>query len=150
MLFEANTIYEGLTELGLNRLIADWIVNTVNSIFKLVWSSGVQIILFLSGLQSIDPSLYEVGKVEGANAWVSFWKITLPMISPVILINLMYTIIDNFISYPSAMFQLIQKTTSNIQFNAAAAMAIVNFLVIFLLILLVYSVVNKHVYYAVE
>lgn len=48
------------------------------------------------------------------------------------------------------MFQLIQKTTSNIQFNAAAAMAIVNFLVIFLLILLVYSVVNKHVYYAVE
>lgn len=104
MLFEANTIYEGLTELGLNRLIADWIVNTVNSIFKLVWSSGVQIILFLSGLQSIDPSLYEVGKVEGANAWVSFWKITLPMISPVILINLMYTIIDNFISYPTPCF----------------------------------------------
>ena len=134
----------------MNSLIADWIMNMVNSIFKLVWSSGVQIILFLSGLQSINPSLYEVGKVEGANAWVAFWKITLPMISPMILVNLMYTIIDNFISYSNEMFQLIQKTTSNIQFDSAAAMAVINFFVIFVLIAVVYWVVNKHVYYAVD
>ena len=51
------------------------------------WKSGVQIVLFLAGLQGISSSLYEAAKVDGATQWEMFWKITLPLISPVILLN---------------------------------------------------------------
>jgi ABC-type sugar transport system permease subunit len=65
------------------------------SVFVL-WRSGVQILIFIAGLKSIDPMLYEVAQVDGASGWNQFWKITLPMLSPVILINIVYTIIDSF------------------------------------------------------
>lgn len=150
MMFEATSIQELLQNMGVDSIISDWIVNTVNSIFHLTWTSGIQILLFLSGLQSISPVLYEVSRVEGANAWVAFWKITLPMIAPMILVNLIYTIIDNYISYSNAMFQLIQKVTSEIQFDYAAAMSMINFVVIFAMIGLVYALLNRHIYYAVD
>ncbi len=150
MMFEANTIKDVLQNMGFDQIVSEYIMNTVNQIFYLSWSSGIQILIFLSGLQSISPSLYEVAKVEGANAWVSFWKITLPMIAPMILVNLIYTIIDNFINYSNSMFQLIQKVTSKIDFSYAAAMAAVNFIVIFLLIAIVYALLNRRIYYAVD
>jgi hypothetical protein len=53
-------------------------------------------LIFLSGLQSISPSIYESCQVEGATAWETFWKITLPMISPMILVNAIYTVVDLF------------------------------------------------------
>jgi ABC-type sugar transport system permease subunit len=91
-----------------------------------------------------------VAKVEGASAWVAFWKITLPMIAPTILVNLVYTIIDNFINYSNDMFKLIQEVTGKIQFDTAAAMANICFLVISLLIVIVYGMINKHIYYVVD
>ncbi len=57
----------------------------------ILWKSGVQILLFLAGLQGISPSLYEAAKCDSATEWEMFWKITLPMISPVILLNIVYT-----------------------------------------------------------
>ena len=57
-------------------------------------SSGVQILIFLAGLQGISPSLYEASSIEGATGWENFWKITLPMISPVVLVNSVYTVVD--------------------------------------------------------
>ena len=150
MLFEASSVYDVLMNMGFNHTLSEYIANMVNSVFQLAWSSGIQILLFLSGLQSINPSLYEVAKIEGAGAWVSFWKITLPMIAPTILVNLIYTIIDNFINYSNDMFKLIQEVTGKIQFDTASAMANVCFLVIALMIVIVYGLINRHIYYAVD
>ena len=72
------------------------VTNLVNNIFEIVSRSGVQMLIFLSGLQSISPSIYESCQMEGATAWETFWKITLPMISPMILVNAIYTVVDLF------------------------------------------------------
>lgn len=147
MMFEASSVRDMLTATGLDQIAVDFIVSVVDRIFDLSWSSGIQILIFLAGLQSISPTLYEVCRVEGANAWVTFWKVTLPMIGPMIVVGLMYTIIDNFIDYANPMFQYIQKVSGRIDFAYASAMSLVNFLVIFLLIGAVYLILNRRVYY---
>lgn len=147
MMFEASSVQDMLTATGLDQIAVDFIVSVVDRIFDLSWSSGIQILIFLAGLQSISPTLYEVCRVEGANAWVTFWKVTLPMIGPMIVVGLMYTIIDNFIDYANPMFQYIQKVSGRIDFAYASAMSLVNFLVIFLLIGAVYLILNRRVYY---
>ena len=80
----------GNTTIDLVKIVTD----LVNDIFNIVSRSGVQMLIFLSGLQSISPSIYESCQVEGASAWETFWKITLPMISPMILVNAIYTVVD--------------------------------------------------------
>jgi ABC-type sugar transport system permease subunit len=72
--------------------------NLVTDIFDVVSRSGVQMLIFLSGLQSISPAIYESCQIDGASAWETFWKVTLPMISPMILVNSIYTLIDAFTS----------------------------------------------------
>ena len=88
----------------------------VNSIFDVVSRSGVQMLIFLSGLQSISPAIYESCQIDGASAWETFWKITLPMISPMILVNSIYTLIDAFTASNnkviSHIFKDISKTGS--------------------------------------
>lgn len=76
--------------------LVEVVTSLINNIFKIVSRSGVQMLIFLSGLQSISPSIYESCQMEGATAWETFWKITLPMISPMILVNAIYTIVDLF------------------------------------------------------
>jgi len=76
--------------------LVDYVFKLINSIFDIVSRSGVQMLIFLSGLQSISPAIYESCQIEGATAWETFWKITLPMISPMILVNSIFTVIDAF------------------------------------------------------
>jgi ABC-type sugar transport system permease subunit len=65
----------------------------VSSFILILWFSGVQILIYLSSLQKIDRSVYEAAAIDGANAWESFWKITLPALSTTTLINAFYTIV---------------------------------------------------------
>uniref|UniRef100_A0A7V4NF71 Sugar ABC transporter permease n=1 Tax=Fervidobacterium pennivorans TaxID=93466 RepID=A0A7V4NF71_FERPE len=65
-----------------------------NNLVLILWFSGVQIIFFLAGLQKISSSIYEAAQIDGANDWVIFWKITLPLIKPFVLVNTIYTIVD--------------------------------------------------------
>lgn len=88
-----------LYELGLPQQIVTLLVDTANNIFNLSWKSGVQILIFLAALQTISPSLFEAARVEGANAWDTFWKLTIPSISPMILLCLVYSVIDSFVDY---------------------------------------------------
>jgi len=89
--------------------LVDYVVGLVNSIFDIVSRSGVQMLIFLSGLQSISPAIYESCEVEGASAWETFWKITLPMISPMILVNAIYTVIDAFTAADNRVMIYIEK-----------------------------------------
>jgi len=74
-----------------------FISDLANNIFSLILQTGVQTLIFLAGLQSIDKSLYEVAKIEGANSYEVFWKITLPLLSNVTLFALVYTFVDMFL-----------------------------------------------------
>lgn len=81
---------------ALGGTFASIVSDVLQRITVILWKSGVQIILFLAGLQGISVSLYEASRCDGATEWENFWKITLPMISPIILLNFIYTMIDSF------------------------------------------------------
>lgn len=87
---------EILSRFDLPSGILDFLSDSLTDVFSLIWSCGVQTILFLGGLQSISPSFYEVSKIEGANKWEEFWFITIPMLRHMILLVIIYTMIDLF------------------------------------------------------
>ncbi len=90
-----------LSSLNLPTQVNVMLSELLGNIFGLIWDCGVQIILFLSGLQSINTSLYEVSKVEGANKWEEFWFITVPMLRHVMTLVIVYTMIELFTSVDS-------------------------------------------------
>ena len=94
--------------------------------------------------------MYEVAQVEGSNSWITFWKVTMPMLAPMLVVNVFYTIVDTMISYSNNMFKLIDTYSNNLYFDEASAMAILNFIVIMLLVGVVWLVGNRHIYYAVD
>ena len=73
---------------------ANILLTFLNSFVRILWFCGVQIIVFLAGLQKVDRNMYEAAAIDGATAWESFWKITLPHMRPIILLNAIYTIIE--------------------------------------------------------
>ena len=103
--------------------LVTYVVSLVNNIFDIVSRSGVQMLVFLSGLQSISPAIYESCEVEGASAWETFWKITLPMISPMILVNAIYTVIDAFTCADNRVMSYIQKEFYGKSFFAVSSTA---------------------------
>lgn len=122
------------------------------SVFVL-WRSGVQILIFIAGLKSIDPSLYEAAEVDGANIWNSFWKITLPMLSPVILFNVVYTIIDSFTDYFNTVLRYIRVVTfqtSEMRMGYPSALGNIYFLIIFVLVVIVFGLLSRITFYRGE
>ena len=88
-------LQELLTNAGLNTKLVSVFVSISNNLFDLMWQTGIQMIIFLAGLQTIPPALYEAADTEGASGWEEFWMITLPMLAPMLLINMVYTVIDS-------------------------------------------------------
>ncbi len=120
----------------------------VNGLYDIVVASGVQILIFLAGLQSISPSLYEASSMEGATQWENFWKITFPMISPLILVNSVYTVIDLFTNENNEIMREIKRTIfTEVDYGFGSAMAWIYFVCIALLLIVIGSVVSKHVFY---
>lgn len=149
-MFETQSVGNILLSAGLSPSTIDYIQNMVDSVFQLSWNSGIQILIFLAGLQSIPRSMYEVAEVEGSNSWITFWKVTMPMLAPMLIVNVFYTVVDNMISYSNEMFRLIDTYTNNLYFDEAAAMAILNFIVIMFMVLIIYLFGNRHIHYAVD
>lgn len=85
-------------QMGIPTEATGIIFGYIDEIFDLVWQSGVQIVLFISGLQSIPEQLYEVSKVEGASKWEEFWYITVPMLGNSIVLVVIYTVIEFCVS----------------------------------------------------
>ena len=117
--------------------LAETVAQAVNNIYDIVNRSGVQMLIFLAGLQSISPAIYESCDVEGATAWETFWKITFPMISPMILVNLVYTIIDSFTDKTNPVMVVIDQRYAEGGRSGqvvSSAMAWIYFLVVMLII----------------
>ncbi len=119
----------------LGHSVTEFLQSVLDRITVVLWKSGVQIVLFLAGLQGISSSLYEAARVDGATEWEMFWKITLPMISPVILMNVVYTIVAFFTDGTNPIVDYIYKQSfSNPQqFAHGAAMGWVYFAFAFIL-----------------
>ena len=150
MLFQTSGIDKILMEMGMNTELINTLMGIVNGVFDLSWQSGLQILLFISGIMGISPALYEAAKIEGATAWESFWKITFPMLSPIMVLNAVYSIIDRFIDYNNGVLQYILGFAQKLEFSYSSAMAWLYFLVVGVLVGVVYIIINKRIVYTVE
>jgi ABC-type sugar transport system permease subunit len=111
-------------------------------------ASGIQIIIFLSALQTIPPSMFEAAKMEGATSWECFWKITFPMVSSLILVNVVYSVVDYFIRTDNrVMIKIYNAMMQLLEFGFATAMAWVYFLVVILIIGAAVALISRKVYY---
>ena len=131
---------------GVGSGVFEMIFQMIDAIYDIVMASGIQIIVFLSGLQAISPSLYEAADVEGCSAWEAFWKITFPMVSPLLLVNCIYTIVDFFMKNDNRVMELISKVMySDFKFGVASAMSWVYFGVALLFIMISSFIITKAV-----
>ena len=127
------------------------IIETVETIMgvlvKVLWGSGVQILLFLSGLQSISSSLYEAARIDGATEWEIFWKVTVPMISPMLLLNVVYTVVNSFTDINNPLLTYINTYGFvNAEFSYSAALGWIYFLFIGLLVALIFGIMAKYIH----
>ncbi len=127
---DTNALGDFLVNLGLGEEITKIINLIYSNMFNLLWKSGVQMIIFLAGVQSIPGSLYEASSIEGATAWENFWKITIPMLGPMIMLNIFYTIIETLVDTQNGVMEKVLAEFNRVNMGLASAMAWVYFLVI--------------------
>ena len=97
---------------GLPKFLLDPLTELFNSLIIILWNSGIQILIFLSGLQKVSKTLYEAAKIDGASGWESFWKITLPIVKPMILLNAIYTVVTLATGGTNEIIELIYTVTN--------------------------------------
>ena len=139
-LFEGVSVTDGML---------NYVTGAINDIFNIVNRSGVQMLIFLAGLQSISPAIYESVQIDGASAWETFWKITFPMISPMILVNAVYTVIDSFTT-ENAVMQYINTVSTTIPEKGpaiAAAMSWIYFLMVIGILGVLVAVLSAYTFY---
>ncbi len=133
-----------LLEMGLGRELINFLIISVERIFTIVNISGVQILIFLAALQSIPKHLYEAAEIEGITKYEAFWKITFPMLSPMFLMVIVYTVVDTFVGSPVAQF--INSISDRYQYGMSSALSMIFFLLNFLILLIIYLLIRKAVF----
>lgn len=118
-----------------------------SNMIMILWYSGVQILIFLSALQKVDPFLYEAAKIDGGSGWECFWKITLPTIKPMILLNAVYTVIFLSGNEQNALIEMIKAAmfsgTKEKGYGYASAMAWMYAIIISLITLLFFLLLGS-------
>lgn len=124
----------------LTKIISTYIGN----VFNLIWSCGIQTVLFIAGLQTIPPQLYEVSKVEGANKWEEFWYITVPMLGQVLLLVIVFTMIELFTSLTNPVMKQAYTVLQKQQvYDRSSAMLWGYFIVVGVIMSIVFAVYRK-------
>mgnify|MGYP000845557697 FL=1 len=137
-----------LMRLKLPREMLQYVVSVVEHIPEVVRASGIQILIFLAGLQSIPSALYEASRVEGASAWQTFWMVTMPMMSPIVLANVIYSIIDSFLSPANELVIYIRDTAfAGAGFGIGTAMGVMYFAAVTIILAIVVKVLSGWVFY---
>ncbi len=114
------------------------IINVIEQLIIILWYSGVQILIFLAGLQKVNKQIYEAAAIDGASPWEIFWKITLPSIKPFILVNIIYTTVDLSTNSLNNVIVLIKENMFKVEtgFGYATALSWIYFLIIFIILLI--------------
>ena len=137
-----------LQDIGIPASFTEYIAGPVEQIYNVMSLSGVQIFIFLAGLNGISPSIYEAAYIEGASGWVAFWKITFPLVSPVIVVNVVYSLIDNFtMSTNQTMKYIFDTAFSNLDYGLSNAMAWLYCLALAIFVGLAMFLISKKVVY---
>ncbi len=143
-----SVIEEVLVTAGIGSEVFEVVFEVVDGIYDVAIASGIQIIIFLSGLQTISDNMYEAAQIEGCTAWESLWKITFPMISSLFLVNLIYTVVDSMMKSDNQVMEKISTTMiANLDYGFASAMAWIYFLIVIAVLGLVALILSKAVYY---
>jgi ABC-type sugar transport system permease subunit len=143
-------LMEIMIDAGVGAAMIEQVLAVVSSIFDLAWRSGVQILLFLAALIAIPKSFYEASTIEGASGWSTFWKITFPMISPFILVSLVYTIVDSFTDYDNELINYIYQNIRDLFYGTASAMSWVYTIAVFAVLGVIIGLVSRRVFYMVD
>lgn len=144
--FDPMMVIRMLGNAGIPLWFVEYISEAITRIYEIISGSGVQILIFLAALQSVPSSMYEVAKIDGATPYESFWKITFPMVSPLILTIVIYTIIDSFADSPVT--ERIYQTAFQAQnFGLSAAMAWLYTIAVGLLLIIVGFLISRRVFY---
>jgi oligogalacturonide transport system permease protein len=93
--------------------LADILLGIFDQLSIILWFTGIPIILFINGLQKINPSLYEAAQIDSANAWQILWKITIPIIKPIVLVVTTFTIANLGTYSINPVYDLIRTATEN-------------------------------------
>ncbi len=125
--------------------LVGYVVSIVNNVYQYINYSGVQMLIFLAGLQSISPSIYEASQIEGATGWETFWKITFPMISPMILVNAIYSAINAFTRTTNPAMNFIANIS--VEESLKAATSWIYFSVVMLIIAAVVGILSTFIFY---
>lgn len=141
-------LQEILRTAGVGVKAYEKVFEVIDNIYDVAISSGIQIIIFLSGLQTISSSMYEAADIEGCTKWESLWKITFPMVSSLFLVNWIYTIIDFCMRSDNQVIDKIQDTMKmKLDYGFASAMSWVYFLIVIAIVGISSLIISRRVYY---
>ena len=139
---------EILRSSGVSQRIMEPVFEIIDVVYDVALASGIQIVIFLSGLQTVSPSMYEAAKMEGCTAWESFWKITFPLVSSMILVNLVYSVVDFFMRTDNEVMDFItKKITPGMDYGMGSAMAWIYFMIVAVILGILAAIISKKVYY---
>ena len=137
-----------LTVNGVGTKAFEKVFELVDGIYDVAISSGIQIIIFLSGLQTISGSMYEAARIEGCTTWECLWKITFPMVSSLLLVNWIYTIVDFCMRTDNKVMEKISdQMIVQINYGFASAMSWIYFIIVIVIIGVTSLIISKGVYY---
>ena len=132
---------------GISGKVFKKVFEIIDGIYDVAMASGIQIIIFLSGLQNISPSMYEAASMEGCTSWESLWKVTVPMVSPLMLVCWIYTIVDFFMKTDNQIMSKInEQMIVYLNYGYSSALAWIYFIVVMLFIGLSSLIISKVVY----
>ena len=143
-----DAIQEILRTSGVGVRAFEKLFEVIDNIYNVAISSGIQIIIFLSGLQTISNSMYEAADIEGCTKWESLWKITFPMVSSLSLVNWIYTVVDFCMRSDNKIIEKITELISvNLKYGLASAMSWAYFVLVMLIVGISSLIISKGVYY---
>ncbi|MCM1514445.1 MAG: sugar ABC transporter permease [Anaeroplasma bactoclasticum] len=141
-LFDLKLFLQGL---GMPVQLVTFLSNITQTIYSTISYSGIQILIFLTAIQSVPKHLYEAATIEGATGYEQFWKITLPMVSPMILTVVVYTIVDSFLR--SEICDIMELVLQNNEYGYYAAMSWLYIFVSLILMAVITGILSKVVFY---
>ena len=133
---------------GVGTRAYETVFELIDHIYDIALASGIQIIVFLSGLQTIPKSMYEAASIEGCTAWESLWKVTVPMVSSIFLVNWVYTIVDYCMRSDNEVMEKITDTmVDQLNYGLSSAMAWVYFALTIVFLAISSFIISRRVYY---
>ena len=145
----AGAFIQLISDMQLPTEFVDFLVSSVEGIYSITAMSAVPIVIFMAALQSVPESVYEASYIEGATKWEVFWKIKFPLVSPHILVCVVYCVIDMLNNSSNIVIKAIKSVTyTEFNYGLGTAMSVAYTVIILLILFIVYRLISKRVIYA--